>query len=889
MSDFQYKVSVVIPVYNCAEHLERCAKSLTKQTIRKSQLEVIFVNDGSKDGSGEICKRLSEQYSFVKFFDKENGGVSSARNTGIRLAKGKYIMFLDADDTLSKNTLKAVTGFFDKHYDEVDLVTYKIIPYWKKQRYALHSRFKVLGDSGVYDLNEGQNCYICQTTMNICIKNLGEGKTPLFDEKLKFHEDINYCCGIVRDKMKIGYCKEAEYYYLRHPSSTTDRRGFAYYIFEDTMAMWERLFAPYGDKVPRYYQAIYLNDLNWKTIQDRLLPYYYSEAKFDRSVERILALVKKIDDDVILERPGMDLYHKHFLINFKQSGKVALQCDEDALRLVYNGETTSLLEQGETVYETEKVCVVADRLKVRGGSFIFDGFLKSPIFMYCGKPEVNLIIDGESRPLEMTHSENEHYKAGIRTGTFWRVQFEFDCAKVNDFRIEVRVNGVGYGTTFYYGPHSSIAQHRRFKGFSARGLVCREANGAFTVRHFPSFGAAALMLQMLISNFFCYLRIKPAVIPNRITGYLHRAKRGSVWIYLDRYGVFDNAYDQFKHDIGKEDGVERYYILNECDLDKLNERFTTEEKEHIVIFGSHRHKELYFECDKLITSFSNLSNVCPFSAGPMRWYADLTKYELIYLQHGILHASLRKMYSKECTPIDKIVVSSEFEVKNLTENYGYSESDLIRSCMPRYDGMEISGKKKNRLLFSPSWRSNLIGPLVNNERKEEPEAFLNSPFCKQVTAFLNSERLHDLLVKNDLYLDFQNHPIFRCYNSLLNITNDRVCTDSSARQDEYRLMITDYSSIVFDSVYLGCPIIYFVPDYAEFLAGVSHNYRKLDLPLEEGFGPFTEDADSLIDRLEECIAAGFVPQEPYRSRMESFFLYRDDKCRDRLYDSLMTK
>ena len=85
------------------------------------------------------------------------------------------------------------------------------------------------------------------------------------------------------------------------------------------------------------------------------------------------------------------------------------------------------------------------------------------------------------------------------------MQFEFDCAKVNDFRIEVRVNGVGYGTTFYYGPHSSIAQHRRFKGFSARGLVCREANGAFTVRHFPSFGAVTLMLRLLISNFFCYL------------------------------------------------------------------------------------------------------------------------------------------------------------------------------------------------------------------------------------------------------------------------------------------------------------------------------------------------------------------------------------------------
>ena len=75
MSDFQYKVSVVIPVYNCAEHLERCAKSLTKQTIRKSQLEVIFVNDGSRDGSGEICKRLSEQYSSLKEYSQGRHGL----------------------------------------------------------------------------------------------------------------------------------------------------------------------------------------------------------------------------------------------------------------------------------------------------------------------------------------------------------------------------------------------------------------------------------------------------------------------------------------------------------------------------------------------------------------------------------------------------------------------------------------------------------------------------------------------------------------------------------------------------------------------------------------------------------------------------------------------
>ena len=96
------------------------------------------------------------------------------------------------------------------------------------------------------------------------------------------------------------------------------------------------------------------------------------------------------------------------------------------------------------------------------------------------------------------------------------------------------------------------------------------------------------------------------------------------------------------------------------------------------------------------------------------------------------------------------------------------------------------------------------------------------------------------------------------------------------------VMITDYSSIVFDSVYLGCPIIYFVPDYAEFLAGVSHNYRKLDLPLEEGFGPFTEDADSLIDRLEECIAAkiGYKIREAQLHKIPYMLLVGDKEVED---------
>ena len=210
--------------------------------------------------------------------------------------------------------------------------------------------------------------------------------------------------------------------------------------------------------------------------------------------------------------------------------------------------------------------------------------------------------------------------------------------------------------------------------------------------------------------------------------------------------------------------------------------------------------------------------------------------------------------------------------------------------MPRYDKMQISGEKKNRILFSPSWRSNLIGALIDNNREENPEAFLASDFYREVSDFLNSDKLHDILEKNDLYLDFKNHPIFKCYNHLFDIKNDRVVIGGSDTQmDEYRLMITDYSSIVFDSVYLNCPVIYFVPDYDKFLAGVSHGYRKLDLPMEEGFGPFAQDAQELVKYIDEYAKNGFEPKEPYNSRMNGFFLYKDNHCCDRLYDAMINE
>ena len=89
-------VSVVVPIYNVENYLDKCVNSIVNQTY--GELEIILVDDGSKDNSSKICDEWKEKDSRIKVIHKENGGLSSARNAGLEVATGEYIMFEDSDD-----------------------------------------------------------------------------------------------------------------------------------------------------------------------------------------------------------------------------------------------------------------------------------------------------------------------------------------------------------------------------------------------------------------------------------------------------------------------------------------------------------------------------------------------------------------------------------------------------------------------------------------------------------------------------------------------------------------------------------------------------------------------------------------------------------------------
>ena len=102
------KISVIVPVYNVEAYLERCVESILQQTY--AHFELILINDGSTDSSGQICDHLASQYENIKVYHIENAGVSNARNMGIQLATGSWVTFIDSDDFVTQDYLATLAS-----------------------------------------------------------------------------------------------------------------------------------------------------------------------------------------------------------------------------------------------------------------------------------------------------------------------------------------------------------------------------------------------------------------------------------------------------------------------------------------------------------------------------------------------------------------------------------------------------------------------------------------------------------------------------------------------------------------------------------------------------------------------------------------------------------
>ncbi len=876
MDKFNYRVSVIVPIYNSEEYLRECLNSLLIQTIPQKEMEVLLINDGSIDKSEDICKEYIEIYSNFKLFSKENEGLSATRNFGIKRATGKYIAYLDSDDKYTPSTLENVCNFFDEHYDEIDEVTIPIVRYKKGKSLPLHYRYKYLTKTGVYDLEKQP--YISQTTINIFVKNRFE-TNALFDVTPGFrHEDQAYNNQILMQKKRIGFIKEAEYQYNRdNEGSIISTYMYPFYIFETTMRYYENLFSM-NETVSQYIQALFIHDLNWKLCDDKLFPFHYSKEKFEYAIGRIKNLLAKCDYNVIINHPTMNNFHAQYWLNLKPNIYPLVLVKNNLVEIMVNGTS---------IYKRDYFEIIMHKIRVEKKRLRMLAFVKSPVYNYLNESANVWVVENNCsrRKLDVFISVHSYYKSQFtKTNNFYAFDYSCNTDEIKEFYFEVELDGIVFKTKYWCMPVAVFDVKNGVNQYIRENTLITLRDNRIILNR-----VTEKEIDEIEHTENQRYKKNIQVFNLREVAIKYRSKH-NVWLYYDAYTVKkDNGYYQFINDIkhNSEDHIERYYVITNSDSIDL---FSENEKQYLVEFGSEKHKLLYLSCQRVLTAFFGFSPISPFKTeSEEAKYLDLIKFKTIYLQHGVLHAALHTYNAVECCRAEQIVVSSNFEVENYINNYNYKKEDLIPTGMARYDHIDRNRKPKNKILYAPSWRKYLTFSKSSSNWTLVCDKLIESEYFVKMMEFINSEKLEEILERQDMILELKLHPIIsKDAKKLLNIQNKRVIVaPEEVNVEDYKVFITDFSSYVFDFACLNRPIIYYVTDYLQFKSGMNH-YKELDLPFKDAFGPLTITSEDTIKYIEELEKNNFQTEEKYYERMNKFYVSLDN-CAERLYRYIQEK
>lgn len=225
-------VSVIVPIYNVEKYLERCIESIRKQSYM--HIEIILVDDGSSDGSSDICDKYIEKDDRISVVHKKNGGLGDARNVGVEKAKGKYILFIDSDDRIHEKLVEETVKEAEKN--QADIVIFDYIG--EEMNGKLSDRFTFdFPERKVINATEQKNLIMnsCSAVNKLILREtwlLTNLKFPVG----KYYEDLATIPKLMAQAERVVYIKEVYYYYLMREGSIMHSKNFERNFRERTWA-----------------------------------------------------------------------------------------------------------------------------------------------------------------------------------------------------------------------------------------------------------------------------------------------------------------------------------------------------------------------------------------------------------------------------------------------------------------------------------------------------------------------------------------------------------------------------------------------------------------------------------------------------------------------------
>ncbi len=262
------KLSVIVPVYNSEKYLKKCIESILSQSY--DDFELILVNDGSTDKSGDICKKYKD--SRIRYFEQDNRGVSCARNTGIKESCGEFITFADSDDTLSPDYLKMLVMVQKKYDTDITICTFsdvdeggnnsdKYMPEWEKSKLIRGIRAKKELTDKILS-NTGKRRPVMSPYCKLYRADIIKDNNIFFIENLPIGEDVLFNLEYARYIDSLLYLKKVLYFRtVREGSAVMSCRADIYKELKNLFKCYFKIKKRYKIE-PRTEKLFFFNKLN---------------------------------------------------------------------------------------------------------------------------------------------------------------------------------------------------------------------------------------------------------------------------------------------------------------------------------------------------------------------------------------------------------------------------------------------------------------------------------------------------------------------------------------------------------------------------------------------------------------------------------------------------
>lgn len=902
MEKNDYQVSVIIPIYNVEEYLSECIESVIKQSLF-NKTKILLINDGSPDNSDQIAKGYAEKYDNIYYYEKVNGGLSSARNYGMKYVDTEFVMFLDSDDMLEKDAIKHLLDMITKD-SELELVIGDLVMFpVKTPKYQWKFSFGQ-GDFIVYDLLDYPELMTAPSACNKIFRvSSFLQHEVVFPEGLYF-EDAYAILPMMLKAKKIGVCDNVVYLYRQREDNSSimgdiflKKKSYLDHLTVNehikkmiTKESSEEMNQMIYNYISRTYAGFFIRipDSSLFTIEEKT-----------QLFNRLSELYKGIPDIVEERYFGVGL-HKVLMI--------ALKTNDVELFLNHKIYTSgvNILTNKAKIYVKDQISLefsysfMLEELEFEKDELVLYGMLNSNIYYPSEeiKNKINFKLNAGDTviPLEVEYFKRHDKKVLKENEFYWGIKLKVNYNKIpkqlNEYTVISEVKDLYSGEKMVSKVLSSPFLNKK-KGFKDLANGYRLRFTTFDNGRFPQFNMSKQSKmetfkynkEQLFEDKF-QLKVGAKM---RLMYWLSRPflKNKNIVLLGERSDTYqDNSSVLYDYISEKHSELNAYYLI-----DKKSEAYQKiKNKKNVIEIDSIKHYMYLLNANVLVNAYDIDSYMIPSSytkSAYFNLFGDLLNYKRLFLQHGIIYNDVSWGVSKYRISNDKVVISNKGEEKFFIEKANYKEGDLLKTGLARYDRLTPHIGKINQdkvVLLMPTWREDFAKKsYLKNDVGISNTDFLKTDYYRFYNELMNHPVLVDYLEKNNVTLKFYLHYELNDKIGLFDNKSNQVHLIPNGEEDVQNLLITsdllitDYSSVFYDFLYMRKPVVFTPFDYKDFY---SKHYKHGHLNiLDEELGSAVNNVESAVVEIIKSLDNNCELSENVKKNVEESFVYKvDNTC-----------